>query len=266
MLAVDVGNTNITLGVYRDRNLLTHWRVSTQRHRTSDEYGILFIQLFKYDGLSLDDVDAAAICSVVPPLTAPIEEMFRRFFKVEPLIVDLSVKTGIVVKYDNPQEVGADRIVNAVAAFKKYGGPVIVVDFGTATTFDVISAAGEYLGGAIAPGIGISTDALYVRAAKLPKIELVTPAAAIGRNTVSSMQSGIIFGYAGQVDGLIGRIETELGGSARVIATGGLVGLVSDETRTIQVIEPWLTLEGLRIIYDMNKADRLQGRECKSGC
>ena len=252
MLAVDVGNTNIVIGVYKEKELITHWRVSTQRHRTSDEYGILALQLFRYDGLDPADISAVVICSVVPPLTPSVEEMSRRFFKTEPLVVGPGVKTGIDIRYENPREVGADRIVNAVAAYEKYRGAVIVVDFGTATTFDAISAEGEYLGGAIAPGIGISSEALFQRAAKLPKIELMRPKYAIGRNTIASMQAGIVFGYAGQVDELVRRIKKEMGGNPFVVATGGLASLVAPETKTIQEVDPWLTLEGLRIIYEKN--------------
>ncbi|NPV71000.1 MAG: type III pantothenate kinase [Firmicutes bacterium] len=255
VLVVDVGNTNVVLGVYRGKDLVAHWRVSTQRHRTSDEYGILFCQLFTYDGLDPKSVDAVVISSVVPPLTGHVEEMSRRFFGAEPLVVGPGIKTGITIRYDNPLEVGADRIVNAVAAFTKYGGPVIVVDFGTATTFDAISRKGEYLGGAISPGIGISAEALYTRAARLPKIEMIKPPSAIGKNTVASMQSGILFGYAGLVDELVDRTRRELGGFARVVATGGLASLVAPETKTITEVDPWLTLEGLRLIYEMNAKD-----------
>ncbi|MGE5486083.1 MAG: type III pantothenate kinase [Ignavibacteriales bacterium] len=252
ILAIDVGNTNVVLGAYTGKELVTHWRVSTQRHRTSDEYGIFVLQLFKYADLDPSQVEAIVLASVVPPLTPVIEDMCRRFFDIEPLVVDLGVKTGIAIGYENPREVGADRIANAAAAYRKYGGPVIVVDFGTATTFDAITANGEYLGGAIAPGISISAEALYTRAARLPKVELTRPRHAIGRNTVASMQAGIVFGYAGQVDELVARIKHELGGDARVVATGGLAPLVAPETRSIERIDQWLTLEGLVMIYEMN--------------
>ncbi|MCR4398629.1 MAG: type III pantothenate kinase [Firmicutes bacterium] len=252
ILAIDVGNSNVVLGVYRGKELVTHWRVSTQKHRTADEYGIAILQLFRYADLDPTCVEAVVVSSVVPPLTPVIEEMSSRFFAVRPLVVGLEIETGIAIEYENPREVGADRIVNAVAAFAKYGGPAIVVDFGTATTFDAISRDGEYLGGAIAPGIGISAEALFARTAKLPKIELARPANAIGKNTVSSMQAGILFGYAGLVDELVGRIRKELGESARVIATGGMAALVAPETKSIEVTDPWLTLEGLRLIYEMN--------------
>jgi len=252
ILAIDVGNTNVVLGAYTGEKLVTHWRVSTQRHRTSDEYGIFVLQLFKYAGLDPSRVEAIVLASVVPPLTPAIQDMCRRFFGIEPLVVELGIKTGITIGYENPREVGADRIANAVAAYRKYGGPVIVVDFGTATTFDAITGSGEYLGGAIAPGLNISAEALYVRAAKLPKVELTTPGHAIGGNTVASMQAGIIFGYAGLVDELVTRIKRELGGEARVVATGGVASIVVPETTTIEVIDQWLTLEGLVMIYQMN--------------
>ncbi|MGE5543201.1 MAG: type III pantothenate kinase [Bacillota bacterium] len=252
ILAIDVGNTNVVLGAYTGKELVTHWRVSTQRHRTSDEYGIFVLQLFKYADLDPSQVEAIVLASVVPPLTPVIEDVCRRFFDIEPLVVDIGVKTGITIGYENPREVGADRIANAAAAYRKYGGPVIVVDFGTATTFDAITANGEYLGGAIAPGISISAEALYTRAARLPKVELTRPRQAIGRDTVASMQAGIVFGYAGQVDELVARIKHELGGDARVVATGGLAPLVAPETRSIERIDQWLTLEGLVMIYEMN--------------
>lgn len=253
VLVFDVGNTNIVMGVYEQNNLLTHWRVSTDRQKTADEYAVLFKNLFDFNGLDMRRISAMVISSVVPPLNLVLEECSRRYFGVEPLVVGPGVKTGIALKYENPREVGADRVVNAVAAFERYGGPVIVVDFGTATTFCAISKSGEYLGGAIAPGIGISTEALFQRAAKLPRIELVRPRSVIGRNTINSMQSGVIYGFIGQVDGIVERMMKELGTEAKVVATGGLAELIASDSHTIDVVDPLLTLEGLRLIYEKNR-------------
>ncbi|RJQ08222.1 MAG: type III pantothenate kinase [Bacillota bacterium] len=255
LLVIDIGNTNIVTGVYRDGSdqLLYHWRLSTDPERTADEYGLLFDGLFSYDGLDLRQVRAVAISSVVPPLTPVLERMAEKYLKGTPLVVGPGIKTGMNILYEDPKEVGADRIVNGVAAYAKYGGPIIVVDFGTATTFDAISAEGAYLGGAIAPGIGISTEALFEHAAKLSRIELARPKSVIGRTTVASMQSGIIFGFAGQVDELVRRMRRELGGQCRTVATGGFAELISKETSTLEVVDPFLTLDGLRLVYLRNR-------------
>ncbi|MGN7765812.1 MULTISPECIES: type III pantothenate kinase [Paenibacillus] len=254
MLAVDIGNTNIVLGVYRGRELLHHFRLSTARQSTSDEYGVLIHNLFHMSNISFKDVEGVIISSVVPPLVQVIVEMCVKYIGKEPLLVGPGIKTGLNLRYENPREVGADRIVNAVAAIEQYKCPLVVVDFGTATTFDCIDAGANYLGGAIVPGLGISTEALYQRASKLPRIELEKPKKVIGRNTVHAMQAGIIFGYAGQVEGIVKRIKLEMNAPVlKVIATGGLATLIAGETECIDEVNPMLTLEGLRIIYDRNK-------------
>lgn len=254
MLAVDIGNTNIVLGVYRRQELLHHFRLSTARQSTVDEYGVLIHNLFHMSGISVKDIEGVIISSVVPPLVQVIVEMCVKYIGKDPLLVGPGIKTGLNLRYENPREVGADRIVNAVAAIEQYKCPLVVVDFGTATTFDCIDAGANYLGGAIVPGLGISTEALYQRASKLPRIELEKPKKVIGRNTVHAMQAGIIFGYAGQVEGIVRRIKVEMNApQLKVIATGGLASLIAGETEAIDEVNPMLTLEGLRIIYDRNK-------------
>lgn len=254
LLVVDVGNTNIVLGVYDDKKLIGHWRISTDRVRTTDEYGVLIMNLFFHDRtVNVSDIDAIIISSVVPPLMPTLERVCLRYFNVKPIIVGPGTKTGMAIKYDNPREVGADRIVNAVAAYDKYGGPIIVIDFGTATTYCAILANGDYIGGAIAPGIQISAEALFQRAAKLPRIEVRNPGHVICCNTETSMQSGVLFGYVGQVEGIVARMKAELKADAKVIATGGLAQLINAETDVIDHIEPMLTLEGLRLLYERNK-------------
>jgi type III pantothenate kinase len=254
ILVFDVGNTNIVLGAYKGDKLLDFWRVSTDTQKTADEYGIIIKQMFIHEGYSIDDVKAVIISSVVPPIMYTLEHMTRKYFKKEPLVIGPGIKTGMNIKYDNPKEVGADRIVNAVAGYEMYGGPLIIVDFGTATTYCAISKNGEYLGGAISPGVRISMDALYQRTAKLPRVELLKPDSVICKNTINSIQSGVIFGYVGQVDYIVRRMKKELGDeNTKVIATGGLSKLIASESETIDVVNGLLTLEGLRIIYDRNK-------------
>lgn len=252
LLAVDVGNTNIVLGVYERNKLLISWRVSTNRLQTSDEYGVILKNLFKQAQMDTNALEGIIISSVVPPLMYALEEMAQRYFHLKPLIIGPGIKTGLNLAVDNPKEVGADRIANAVAGYELYGGPLIIVDFGTATTFDAISERGDYLGGAIAPGISISTEALFEKAAKLPRVELVKPKKVIGRDTVTSMQAGIIYGFAGQVDGIVKRMEREFKQKPKVVATGGLAALIVEETETISLVNPLLTLEGLRLIYAKN--------------
>ncbi|PZM64245.1 type III pantothenate kinase [Paenibacillus dendritiformis] len=255
ILVIDIGNTNIVLGVYEGDKLLHNWRLSTSRQSTTDEYGVMIYNLFTMTKLSVKDIEGVILSSVVPPIMHTMEMLCKKYLNKAPLVVGPGVKTGLNIRIENPREVGADRIVNAVAAIELYGGlkPLVVVDFGTATTFDVIDVKGNYIGGAIVPGIGISTEALYQRAAKLPRIELTKPKSVIGRNTVHSMQAGIIFGYAGQVDGIVDRITNEVGAEPTVIATGGMAELIASESRTIDTTNPLLTLEGLRLIYNRNK-------------
>ncbi|MBF7082810.1 type III pantothenate kinase [Desulfallas sp. Bu1-1] len=252
ILVFDVGNTNIVLGVFQGRELVENWRLSTARHRTADEYGMLLRDLFAASNLSMTGIKAVVLSSVVPPINTTLETTCRKYFGVTPLTVGPGIKTGISIKYENPREVGADRIVNAVAGYEQYGGPLIIVDFGTATTFCAISEKGEYLGGAIAPGIGISTEALFARAAKLPRVELVKPPTVIGKNTINSMQSGIVYGFVGQVNEIVRRIKREMAGDPMVVATGGLAELIAGETPVIDKVDKYLTLHGLRIIYERN--------------
>ena len=254
ILVFDVGNTNIVLGVYNGKKLEYFWRVSTDKNKTSDEYGIIIDQLFKYNGLNLLDVEAVVISSVVPTLMYSLQSMSIKYCNKEPFIVGPGIKTGINIKINNPKELGADRIVNAMSGYERYGGPLIIVDFGTATTFCAITENGDYLGGIITPGIKISSEALAQRTAKLPKVELFKPENFIGRDTVSSIQSGIIFGYAGMVDAIVNRMKEEMGGYVdNVIATGGLSTLISSESKVITHVDKLLTLEGLRLIYERNK-------------
>ena len=254
LLAIDVGNTNITLGLYDDGGALgPRWRLATEHNRMSDEYGIMLISLFQHAGVTAGDVDGIAMASVVPPLTSTFQQACEKYLGQPPLVVDAGVKTGVRVKYDDPKGVGADRVVDAAAVQKLYGGPACIVDLGTGTTFDAISAEGDYLGGAIAPGLGIAADALFQRTAKLPKVDLIRPPSVIGRNTVNAIQSGLIFGYVGLVEGMVARFRGELGPAMKVIGTGGLAGLIAQETKVIDIIAPWLTLDGLKIVWELNR-------------
>lgn len=264
LLVLDVGNTNTVLGVFEPKpgaqgaghygRLIAHWRVSTNKSQTVDEYGVLFRNLFAMNGLEVGSVQGTVISSVVPPLDSTLRDMCERYFHIKPLFIEPGVKTGMPVQYDNPAEVGADRIVNSVAAFEKYGGPCIVVDFGTATTFDVVSAKGEYLGGVITPGIGISADALFEHTARLPRVDIRKPPRVLATNTVNSLQSGLYYGYLGLIDGILERLMAELGSDVKVVATGGLASLMGGGSKYIREVDDLLTLEGLRIIYERNLA------------
>jgi type III pantothenate kinase len=289
LLALDVGNTNTVLGLYAldddqaggssttelandgaassekpagpvDPKLVAHWRVTTHRTQTSDEYGVLFVNLFNMSGISVQQVKHIIISSVVPPVETTLRRVCEKYFHLQPLFVEPGIKTGMPVLVDNPAELGADRLVNAIAAYERYGGPCIVVDFGTATTFDVISAKGEYLGGAISPGLGISADALFARAARLGRVDIKRPAKVIGTNTVTHLQSGLYYGYIGLVDGILERMIAEIGTPARVIATGGLARQISGDSRYIAQFDDMLTLDGLRILFERNRTARTRTR------
>ncbi len=253
ILAIDVGNTHTVVGVYDDKKLLSYWRISTDLNKTEDEYGMLVKNLLSNSNLALSDIKSVVISCVIPPVSWILKKMSIDYFKVSALIVGPGIKTGICIKTDNPKEVGADRIVNAIAAYKLYGGPVIIVDFGTATTFCAVDADGIYLGGAIAPGLEISVEALFEKTAKLPKIEIIKPKHSIGSNTITAMQSGMFFGYLGLINELIRRFKRELGEDSVVVATGGQAELIGNESKLIDKIDPLLTLEGLHLIYEMNK-------------
>ena len=268
LLALDVGNTNTVLGLYRleaaghaQPELAAHWRVSTHRTQTADEYGVLFTNLFNLHGLATSDVRHIIISSVVPPVESTLLQVCESYFKLKPLFVEPGIKTGMPVLVDNPAELGADRLVNAIAAYEKYGGPAIVVDFGTATTFDVISARGEYLGGIISPGLGISADALFSRAARLGRVDIKRPTKVIGTTTVAHIQSGLYYGYIGLVDGILARMIDEMGtephepASPKIIATGGLARLIAEDSRFIETIDDMLTLDGLRLVFEKNRPE-----------
>lgn len=252
LLALDIGNTNVTLGVFNGTALTATWRIATEPARMPDEYGLFLRQLLPLKDVAPDSIKAVAICSVVPPLTPTFVEVSDAYFGVAPLVVTAGVKTGVRVLYDNPRDVGADRIADAAAALKLYGGPAIVVDFGTATVFDAVSRDGEYLGGAIAPGLQVAADAIFHRTSQLRRVELARPPAAIGRNTVHSLQSGLVLGHAEMVKGMVKRFDQELGGGAKVVATGGLADLIAKEAKIFDAVDPYLTLTGLRLIYELN--------------
>ena len=252
LLAIDIGNTNIVIGVFEGEKLRATWRLGTDVHKLEDEYAGLFSNLWSLKGISFEDIDSAIIASSVPPLVTVFDELCKRYLGVTPMVVGPGVKTGVRIALENPREVGADRVVNAAAGHHLYGGPLIVIDFGTATTLDAVSEDGDYLGGAIAPGIGISAEALFREAAKLPRVELVRPPKAIGRNSVAAMQSGLIFGYVGLIEGIVARMQKELGGEAKVIATGGLADVIASEASVVDALEPNLTLIGLRLVHELN--------------
>ena len=252
LFVLDVGNSNTVLGVYQNSELKFHWRIETNRNKTEDEYGMIIKSLIAHVGLEFDDIKGIIISSVVPPIMFALERMCYKYFHLKPLIVGPGMKTGLNIKYENPREVGADRIVNAVAGIHLYGSPLIIVDFGTATTYCYINEDKQYMGGAIAPGIAISTEALYSKAAKLPRIEIVRPNEIIGKNTVSAMQAGILYGYVGQVEGIVSRMKEQSKVMPKVLATGGLATLIAKESAAIDYVEPFLTLKGLQLIYERN--------------
>ena len=252
LLALDIGNTNIVLGVFSGESLKATWRISTDAARLPDEYGLMLSQLLPLRAISHEDIDAIALCSVVPPLTPIFLELCQSYFSVTPLVVGTGTRTGIRILYDNPRDVGSDRIADAAAALKLYGGPVIIVDFGTATVFDAISKEGEYLGGAIAPGMSIAADALFHSTAQLRRVELSPPPSAIGKNTTHAMQSGLVLGYAELVKGMVARFDRELGGGAKVVGTGGLAAVIEKEAAIFDAVDPHLTLKGLRLVHELN--------------
>jgi len=252
LLAIDIGNTNITIGLYETDQLGPRWRLATDHERMPDEYGLQILGLMSHIDRSPSDISGICLASVVPPLTGKFVQACEQYLDAELLVVDAGIKTGVRILYENPRAVGADRIADAAAVQQLYGGPACVVDFGTATTFDAITRQGDYLGGAIAPGIGIAAEALFMRTAKLPRVDLQRPPAAIGRNTVHAMQSGMLFGYVALVEGMVARFKSELGKDMKVIATGGLAEVIAEETPIIQIIAPWLTLDGLRLIWRLN--------------
>lgn len=252
ILVIDVGNTNIVLGVYEGRSLRYHWRMATSRQKTEDEWGMSIKALFNHEDVSINAIKGIIISSVVPPLMYTLEQMCKKYFELKPMVIGPGIKTGLNIKYDNPKDVGADRIVNAVAAIHLYGSPLVIVDFGTATTYCYIDENRNYMGGAIAPGISISAEALYNRASKLPRIEITKPAKVLGTNTVHAMQAGIFYGYVGQVDGIVNRMKAQAKQEPTVIATGGLATLIASEATSIDVVEPFLTLKGLQMVYERN--------------
>ncbi len=253
LLVIDIGNTNLTIGLYEDESLAWHWRLATDHARMPDEYGLQLLGLLEHAGYKRDDLSGICLASVVPNLTGRVTQACQEYLKQSPLVVDAGVKTGIRIRYEDPKAVGADRVCDAAAVMKLFGGPACVVDFGTATTFNAVTAEGDYLGGAITAGVNLAAEALFARAAKLPRIDLQRPPSVIGRNTVHAMQSGLLFGYVSMVEGMVARFREELGPQMKVVATGGLAEVVAKETRVIDHIAPWLTLDGLRIIWELNQ-------------
>jgi type III pantothenate kinase len=253
LLTIDIGNTNLTLGLYDGEQLGAHWRLATDHNRMPDEYGLQLLGLLQNAGKTLGDIHGISLASVVPPLTGRVVQACNEYLKQSPLVVDAGVKTGIKIRYEDPKAVGADRVCDAVAVLKKYGGPACVVDFGTATTFNAVTKEGEYLGGAITAGVNLAAESLYTRAAKLPRIDLQRPPSVIGRNTIHAMQSGLLFGYVSMVEGMVTRFRAELGNGMKVIATGGTAEVIAKETDVVDFIAPWLTLDGLRIVWELNR-------------
>ena len=256
LLAIDVGNTNVVLGVFANKTLINSWRVVTQKNKTEDEYGILIENLYRAANIDMAKTTGVIISCVVPPMVDTMEKLCEKYFHIAPLFIGPKIKTGMPIRYDNPHEVGADRIVNAIAAYDLYKQSVVVVDFGTATTFDYISPRGEYMGGAIAPGIVISSEALFMRASKLPRVELTRPESIIGKSTTASLQAGVVFGYIAMVDGIVEKMKQEVKTNPRVIATGGLAPLIAEGSKTIETVDQLLTLTGLRLIYERNVGEK----------
>lgn len=254
LLTLDIGNTNLTIGLYEGQTLAWHWRLATDHARMPDEYGLQLLGLLTHAGHQPGNLTGIVLASVVPNLTGRVTQACREYLKSEPLVVDAGIKTGIRIRYEDPRAVGADRVADAVAVMHLYGGPACIIDFGTATTFNALTKEGDYLGGAITAGVNLAAEALFTRAAKLPRIELQRPPSVIGRNTIHAMQSGLLFGYVSMVEGMVQRFRAELGPEMKVIATGGLAEVVAKETKIIQHIAPWLTLDGLRIIWELNRA------------
>lgn len=252
LLTIDIGNTNLTLGLYPEKEIGAHWRLATDHQRMPDEYGLQFLGLLENAGHTPAELTGICLASVVPPLTGRVQQACSQYLHQEPFVVDAGIKTGIRIRYEDPRAVGADRVADAVAVFHKYGGPACVIDFGTATTFNAITKSGDYLGGAITAGIYLAAEALYQRTAKLPSIDITRPPSVIGRNSIHAMQSGLLFGYVSMVEGMVARFRKELGQDMKVIATGGLAEIVANETDVIEVISPWLTLDGLKLLWDMN--------------
>jgi type III pantothenate kinase len=253
LLTIDIGNTNLTLGLYEGEKRGPNWRLATDHARMPDEYGLQFLGLLENAETNRRDLTGIVLASVVPQLTARVVQACNEYLKIEPLVVDTGIKTGVRILYEDPKAVGADRVADAVAVMKLYGGPACVIDFGTATTFNAVTKDGDYLGGAITAGVNLAAEALYTRAAKLPRMDLQRPPSVIGRNTVHAMQSGLLFGYVSMVEGMVARFRSELGSDMKVIATGGLAEVIAKETEIIDIISPWLTLDGLRIIWDLNQ-------------